>query len=244
MSPPKHNHVGTRIDRAAMRSFDLFKAMSGPDLESVVRPAQARRIPRGEPVFRQGEPAASFFFLLKGWLKVVQVTPDGQQIFVRIVGPGEFFGVARALRRTDYPATAMAAVESVALAWSSTLWDDMTERHPTLAASALRTVGRHVQEAHARIRELSTEDVERRVAHAVLRLATQAGRLTEEGTLIDFPITHQDIAEMTGTTHYTISRLLRLWDAAGLVSRGRRRLLLLDPNRLQAVAKGKGSQGR
>src|SRR5690606_12489615 len=144
-------------------------------------------------------------------LKVIQVTEEGHQIVVRIVNPGELFGIAKALRRADYPGTATAIVESVALAWTSSLWEKMTDRHPALTMTALHMVAHHMQELHARIREFSTEDVESRVAHALVRLAIQARRRTTEGILIDFPITRQDIAEMIGTTVPTVSRILTSW---------------------------------
>jgi len=131
---------------------------------------------------------------------VILVTEEGHQIVVRIVNPGELFGIANALRRPDYPGTATAVVESVALAWSSSLWGEMTDRHPVLTMTALHMVAHHMQELHARIREFSTEDVESRIAHALVRPAMQAGRPTTEGILIDLPITRQDISEMTGTS--------------------------------------------
>lgn len=238
MAPGIHDRVASQIDRGLIRSFDLFKTMSASELENIVCLAQMRRISQSRPIFRQGDPAQSFFFLLDGRLKVTQVTAGGHQVVMRIVYPGEVFGVAKALRRSDYPCTATAAVDSMALAWNSALWDDMIKKYPAFAMTALHTVGQHVQEAHARIRELSTEDVERRVALAVVRLVAQAGRPTQEGTLIDFPITLQDIAEMTGTTHFTVSRLLGAWEEAGLVSRGRQRLLLQDLPKLRALAEG------
>ena len=83
---------------------------------------------------------------------------------------------------------------------------------------------------------MSTEQVERRVAHALLRLAKQAGRKVEQGVEIDFPISRQDIAEMTGTTLHTVSRILSAWEQQGLVESGRQRIVLRDPHRLFALA--------
>jgi CRP-like cAMP-binding protein len=85
---------------------------------------------------------------------------------------------------------------------------------------------------------MSTEEVERRVAHAVLRLSRQAGRKEEDGIRIDFPISRQDIAEMTGTTLHTVSRILSAWEARGLVEGGRQKLLVRDMNGLSALADG------
>jgi CRP-like cAMP-binding protein len=83
--------------------------------------------------------------------------------------------------------------------------------------------------------------VERRVAHTVIRLSKQAGRQEAGGVRIDFPISRQDIAEMTGTTLHTVSRILSAWEANGLVEGGRQKLLVRDPAGLQALADSKGS---
>jgi CRP-like cAMP-binding protein len=92
------------------------------------------------------------------------------------------------LRRKDYPATATAAADSIALVWPMSAWDGLVAAHPALAVNAMRTIGSRLQEAQTRMRELATEAVERRVAHAVLRLANQAGKREEGGVRIDFPL--------------------------------------------------------
>jgi CRP-like cAMP-binding protein len=85
---------------------------------------------------------------------------------------------------------------------------------------------------------MSTEQVERRVAHALLRLAKQAGRRVEEGVEIDFPISRQDVAEMTGTTLHTVSRILSAWEQQGFVASGRQRITLREPHKLLTIAEG------
>jgi CRP-like cAMP-binding protein len=74
------------------------------------------------------------------------------------------------------------------------------------------------------------------VAHALLRLAKQAGRKMDDGIEIDFPISRQDIAEMTGTTLHTVSRTLSAWEQQGLIESGRQRIVLRDPHRLFGLA--------
>lgn len=86
---------------------------------------------------------------------------------------------------------------------------------------------------------MSAEEVERRVAHAILRLARQAGRRIEGGVQIDFPITRQDVAQMTGTTLHTVSRILSAWEDQGLVEGGRKRIVLRDAHRLFLLAEGR-----
>lgn len=225
-----------KFDRSLIRGLSIFQSMSDDDLDAVLAQASARQVPVGQAVFEQGETATEFFALLHGRLKVVQTTPDGQQVVVRHVSPGDIFGIARAMRRPDYPATAVAVVDSLTLVWPSGHWEAFIARSPVLALNALQTVGQRLQDAHARIRELSTEEVERRVAHALLRLVQQAGRKSEEGILIDFPVTRQDLAEMTGTTLHTVSRVMTAWEAKGIVASARKKVIVRDAHRLHVIA--------
>ncbi|MGH6762616.1 MAG: Crp/Fnr family transcriptional regulator [Phyllobacterium sp.] len=228
------------IDRTLVRALPLFAKMADAELDRLLSYATSRRVPQGEAVFEQGDEATSFYLLLHGRLKVTQVTPDGQQIIVRMVHPGDLFGFAKALQRGDYPGTATAAAESIILAWPTDLWDFFVEQNPGLAMNAIQTIGRRLEEAHTRIREMSTEEVERRVAHAVVRLARQAGKKEEQGIRIDFPISRQDIAEMTGTTLHTVSRILSSWETKGFVQGGRQKLLVCDLGGLARLAEGHG----
>lgn len=228
--------MATDID--ILRSFALFRDLGDEALHRLTRRATRRLIPAGEAVFQQGDAAHSFFLLLSGRLKVTQVTEDGQQLVVRVVYPGDLFGFARALARPDYPGTSRAAVASEVIGWPMTEWDVIVQSSPRLAMNALQTIGQRLDEAHTRLREMSTQDVERRVAHAVLRLIRQAGQREDEGIRIDFPISRQDIAEMTGSTLHTVSRILSGWEGQGLVRGGRQRITVLDSDGLQRIAEG------
>lgn len=226
------------IDRSLVAGLSLFADLDPGQLDEILREARSVRYPKNTAVFEQDETAHSFFVLLHGRLRVVKLTPDGQQVVVRFVGPGEVFGVARAIGRQTYPATAFAVVDSIALVWPSSAWPILVAKHPGLAVNTLQTVGSRLQEAHTRVVEMSTEQVERRVAHALLRLAKQAGRKVESGVEIDFPISRQDVAEMTGTTLHTVSRILSAWEEQGWVEGGRQRIVIREPHKLFILAEG------
>lgn len=228
----------TQINRATVDGVAVFEALPPDDVDDILRLATSRRFAPGDRVFEQGQTATQFFVLLHGRLRVTQVTSEGQQVVVRMVNPGDLFGIAKALQRLDYPGTATAVADSVVLCWPMSLWGEFLTRYPSLAVSAMQTMGSRLLEAQQRLRELSTEEVERRVAHAVLRLANQSGRKEAAGIRIDFPISKQDIAEMTGTTLHTVSRILTAWESAGLVEGGRQKLLVRDPHALLLLGDG------
>lgn len=228
----------SQLSRTLIKNLELFRALPDEALDAALQHAQVRRLADGDTAFQQGEEATHFFVLLHGHLKVVQVTAEGEQVVVRYVNPGDVFGIARAMRRSHYPASTIAVQESIALAWPSSEWDQFVAGNPHFASNALQTVGQRLQDAHSRIRELSTEEVEQRVARAILRLVDQSGEETPEGIQINFPITRQDIAEMTGTTLHTVSRLLSAWKERGLVNSGRKRIVVCALDDLIRLAEG------
>ena len=232
----------SHLDRSLIAGLAQFQGMEPEDLDEVLANAKSLRIPKDMAIFEQEGDARSFFLLLDGHVRVVKTTPDGQQVIVRYISPGELLGIAQALGRTTYPASAIAAVDCVVLAWPGKLWSEFSTRYPAFGASAYKTVGSRLQEAHERVVEMSTEQVEQRVARALLRLVNQTGRKTEDGILIDFPISRQDIAEMTGTTLHTVSRLLSAWEAKGIVRSGREKVTVVEPHRLFMLAEGQSKK--
>lgn len=228
------------LDRSLISNLTAFQGLTPAQQDEVLGEAQSVRYAKGSEVFQQDQQAESFYLLLHGHLRVYRLTPDGQQVVVRFISPGEIFGVAMALGRSTYPATAAAVVDSVALVWPNMVWPRLSDKYPALLTSTLRIVGSRLQETQMRVVEMSTEQVERRIAHALLRLAQQSGRKVETGIQIDFPISRQDVAEMTGATLHTVSRVLSAWEERGLVEGGRQKITLRDPHRIFMLAEGTG----
>ena len=96
-------------------------------------------------------------------------------------------------------------------------------------------MGSRLQDAHARVLELTSEEVERRIARTLLRLAQQAGRNVEQGIEIGIPLRRQDVAQLTGTTLHSVSRVLSRWEQTGLVETDHQRIVLRDLGALSAV---------
>lgn len=227
------------LDRALIASLPLFAGMAPADLDKFLEGATSRRVAKDGFVFEQDGDATVFFVLLSGRVRVVKTTPDGQQVIVRYIVPGELLGIAPALGRNTYPATAIAVVDCVVLAWPSRLWPEFATAFPSFGANTYRMIGQRLDDVQTQVVEMATEQVEQRVAHALLRLVQQTGKKTGEGILIDFPISRQDIAEMTGTTLHTVSRLLTAWEQKGLVKSARQQVTIVAPHRLMLLAEGR-----
>lgn len=198
--------------------------------------ARLKRVRDGGYFFHEGEPATVLYVLTEGRVKFTQVTPEGHGVLLRVVGPGETFGAVAALGDAIHPATAQADGDCAALGWTGDAISGLMERYPRLALNALRFLAGRLLEFQDRYRELATQRVERRIAHALLRLMRQIGKRTGAGVLIDLPLSRQEIAEMTGTTLFTVSRSMSAWEARGIVESGRERVLIRRPKELEAIA--------
>jgi CRP-like cAMP-binding protein len=214
----------------------LFEGLPTDALARVAALAHPRPLPAGGYFFNEGQEAEEFFVLAAGRVKITQLTPEGQQVVLRVIGPGDAFGGVGAFGDSTYPVTAEAVEASVALTWTSAAMRQLMVAEPSVALNALRVVASRLHELQRQYRQLMTERVEQRVARALLRLVRDAGRRVESGIEIAFPVSRQDIAEMTGTTLYTVSRLLSAWEQDGIVRGGRRRIVLVKPHALVSIA--------
>ncbi len=229
------------LDISLISNLPPFAGIDRDDLTGLINLAKSSRFEKGKQIFSEGETAHSFFLLLDGHIRVVRITPGGEQVIARYISSGELFGIAQALGRDTYPANAVAAVDCVALCWPTGIWQETIERFPRFATNTYKTVGVRLTEAQDRIVEMATERVEQRVASAILKLANQTGRQTDDGIEIDFPISRQDISEMTGTTLHTVSRFLSAWEHDGLVKSARQRITVTQGHQLTLIANGEKS---
>jgi CRP-like cAMP-binding protein len=202
---------------------------------------RARRLKRGETLARQSDPADHFYLIETGLLKLTQVTADGREMIVRFVGAGEPFGGVAALDGASYPVTATAAEPTTVQAWAAPAVALLLGRFPRVRSNVLREMAAHMNDALTRVQELSTQRVPQRLAHTLLRLMRQCGQRDADGTLIPHALTRQELADLTGTTLYTVSRTLSEWNKQGIVVSRGRRLLVPSAARLEALARSDAS---
>jgi CRP-like cAMP-binding protein len=224
---------------ASLKQVGVFSNASEQDIFAIARLGIPRSIEEGSYFFFQGDPATYLYVLLRGRAKLCQITPDGQQVNLRTLVPNQLFGAIGAIdAQATYPACAQALEDSTALAIESASFRTLLERRPHLSFGMMRLMTGYIREMQTRFSELATERVEQRIARTLLRLAGQSGRMIEEGLLVELPFSRQELAEMNGTTLYTVSRTLSAWEKDGMVKTGRERVIITNPHALVRLAEG------
>ncbi len=223
------------LDPQKLRQVSVFQNATDDDLKLIAQHAIERSIEEGEFFFFQGDPAAYFYVLISGRAKLMQTNPSGQQVNLRTISEWQMFGALGAVRENaTYPATAQALENSTALAVKSDYLKELMQTRPYLSFDLMQLMTTYIQEMQQRYRELATEKVERRIARSLLRLASQLGVKVDGG--IELTFTRQDLAEMSGTTLYTVSRVLSDWERQGLVEAGRERVVIRNPHGVVSIA--------
>lgn len=220
----------------AAREAAIFRDLTTDEFDQVIAAANLRELSDGSFFFFEEDHAEIAYVLIAGKVKLTQVTNDGQQVILGYLVPGRVFGIIAILKKVAYPVSAEAVGKCRALAWDRATMNSLMEQSPRLALNALHIMAGQIREFQNRVRELSTQRVEQRVARAVLRLARQSGRKTGDGVLIDLPLSRQDLAEMTGTTLYTVSRVFKEWEKRGLVASKRQQVMVVSPHGLVSIA--------
>lgn len=198
-----------------------------------------RIFPEGSSLFYQDEPADYFYMLRCGKVRLVQTNSAGQQVILHHSQANEGVGIIAVLSHIPYPATAEVIEACEVLGWDGDTARKLMEQIPRLALNSLDMLVRRFGVMQMRFRELATERVERRVARTLIRLYRDVGSAGNNGDLqINMPLSRQDVAEMTGTTLYTVSRILSQWEKEGLVSSRRNQITLHKPQLLDCIAEG------
>lgn len=226
-----------RQQRAAfLADAPLFGQLSPPVLDEVAEHFRVKRVARGDFVFLEGAPATSLNVLAQGRVKVIRETDDGREVILRLIQPSEIFGGAGGWGEATYPASARAQEEAVVLQLAADSFSNLIAHQPAFALAVVHELSQRLRTAEARIRELQTERVERRIARALLRLANKSGVKTDRGIELGSALTRQDLAELSGTTLSTASRTLSAWDQQGIIAAGRERVSILRPHLLVSIA--------
>jgi CRP-like cAMP-binding protein len=214
----------------------VFDGLTDGERERWLARSTALTCKRGQLLAQQGDPARHFYLVESGFLKGVQITAEGTELIVRFIGAGEPFGGVVALGNTAYPISAVAAQPSVVRSWTREAVAELLAATPQVRINIMREMATHMTDALTRVRELTTARVDQRLAQTLLRLSRQCGQPQGDGVLIAQPLTRQELADLTGTTLYTVSRTLAKWESQGLLESRKRQLLLKSMKRLEAEA--------
>ena len=230
------NHSLTAKEFELLGASAILKNLDRPALAAIVEAAAFYKMKRGEFFFHQGEPAAVFYVLVEGRTRLSQIADDGRQVIFHYFGPGDAMAVIAVLANAIFPVSAEVLVDTVALGWDRETAVGLMEQYRRLAINGIEMVAGRFWELQDRYRELATERVEQRLARTILRLTARRRPQNDSGAPPTLKLSRQELAEMIGTTLYSVSRICSDWEQRGILATGREQITLLDKAGLETIA--------
>jgi CRP/FNR family transcriptional regulator, cyclic AMP receptor protein len=190
--------------------------------------AEARGFPAGTVLIREGDPAAWVLILTSGRVKVVSATPGGHDAVLAVRGPGDILGEMAAMDGNPRSASAI-AVEPVTALWlAADAFAQLLRDHPGIAGVLLKIITARLRYANTRRAEFGDSTAAERIAALLAELAARYGTPVSGGILISLRINQSDLASLAATSREAVTRTLRAMRSNGLISTGRRRLVIRD----------------
>lgn len=211
---------------AFVQGLMLFSDVSPADCSTIISGAREKRYWRWQTIFSEGDPVLHVVLLLSGYVKITQLGPRSNEVILRLSGIGDVVGGFG--RWSDYKhcSTAQAVRPCTALVWDAATFEKLLERFDLLRRNTVRALEERLQEMEQRFREVSTENVGSRLSSELIRLSKQFGCNVSGHR--EICLSRTELAQLTGMTPSTVSRLLCRWEALGIVSIGREMVEVRD----------------
>ncbi len=223
------------------RCSPLFAGLPDRVTAEIASSARPRTFLRNELLFVQGQPFLALFLLQSGSVKHTQVGPNGTEVLIRFSGKGDIVDIQADARCCIHTCSARTIESCQALVWDYRRIEIFASLYPRLRDNITHLLCRKLEELEERFREMATEKVPMRLSLALARLVQQIGKPSQMG--IQVSIRREELAQMTGSTISTVSRLLSGWSEQGFVVPGRESVVVSHPDELCLRRPGGATSG-
>ncbi len=211
----------------------VFSALGEEELQRVAEVAVPRRFGAGEVVFREGDESSTCYVVRSGHARAVREHSDGRSITLATFGPGDIFGELAMFDDERRSATIEAIEPTEAIAILSGDMRRLLREHPDIAVKLISSLGRRLRQTNERLTAQSFQTVQSRVAGVLAQLveAARAEGAGDGDVLITS--TQAELAQLAGSSRESASRFLAVLERAGVITQGRGRLTVHEPDALQ-----------
>lgn len=228
MITTEEHHCSIDLRLKILGRLPFFNDLNPSELKTINQRFNSLGFNKDEFIYFSGDPAERMFVVAEGKIKVFQPGFEKRNVLLDILLEGDLFGNLTVFGSSTYADTAQSLTSSCILSISSQSFGEILEEFPTLAIKSLQVMEKRLIAANKRVFEISTLPVEQRIAVTLLTLGEKLGKKTDQGVLIDAPISREDLAEMTAAVPETVSRVMKQFQNNGLIDSGRLWVSIID----------------
>ncbi|MCB9556652.1 MAG: Crp/Fnr family transcriptional regulator [Deltaproteobacteria bacterium] len=226
-------------DRRALwylKKIPLFSCLSAEVLNGLAETVVLEEARKRRVIYMPGDPGDTVFFVNAGRVKISRVTADGKELTLAYRGPGELFGETCIVDGGPRQEMAEAMENALVMQVDREQFEALVRTHAAMGLMLSRALCARRRELEARVEDLVFKDVNAKLAELLLDLCSDYGVDDERGTLVAVKITHQEMANMIGSTRETVSLTLSQFKQNGLITTDGRQVIVTDQEGLRALS--------
>jgi CRP/FNR family transcriptional regulator len=216
-----------------LRNMRLFSSLTDAELSEVVKRTAIKKYKRNSVILHEVDTNEFMYMVLSGKVKVTRSTEEGKETILALHGAGEFFGEVTLIDGKTTRATVSAMEDSLIVLISREDFNSLLTKHENFLNELLLIFCSRLRDSWSRIEMLNLNNAAQRIKMLLLMLSEESGTKTPEGVTLDMRLTHQNIADMTGLTRETVSRILEKWAREKAIDIGENRRIRLNPGFLK-----------
>lgn len=220
----KHAESTGSVGQPTSRRSDFLAGLTGEERDELARLGTQEAFARGAYIYHAGAPAAAAHVLVEGQVKIHQLSPAGREVILWFCVQGEVFGLAEVSLAGNRAVSAQACTHSTVLSIPAEAFRDYLSGHPRVAMLVMQVLSARMRVLGEIFANLVSDDVQTRIVKLIVRLAAHYGVRTGSEIVLDIPLTHQEIADMVGTSRQTATSVLNVLSRQGLLSVDNHRL--------------------
>ena len=217
-----------------LKNLMVFSKLSDEEVKMICQKAYEKIYKKGEIIFFENDSKEKLYFLISGRVKLTMMSPEGKEKVLTILQDGDIFGEISLFDQDPHPLSAEVLEECKLLIIS---WNDLENiimNRPSLAIKIIEALARKTRLLASQIRELVFQDAEGRLAALLNRFSKQFGMEINGGTMIEVVLTHQEIANLLGTSRVTVTKLMNKFIENEIIKMYKRKIVILDKEKLES----------
>jgi len=204
----------------------IFENLNPEEVKALSSEALRKKSVKGQALFLQGDPADEMFLIKGGRVKLTKVLEDGNELTLDIRKAGDFVGENMFSEESEYPVSAYCLEDTLTCGFSRNQFEKLVLQHPNVGLQIIKNLSERISWLTSRVGSLAVTNVEDRLYRVLSTVAREHGAMTAQGTVIQFPLTHEDLSFLTGAHRVSITRAMKALKLAGKIIHEDKQLIL------------------
>jgi CRP/FNR family transcriptional regulator len=204
----------------------IFQNLEAEEIEALSREALRKKSTTGQALFLQGDPTDEMFLIKGGRVKLSKVLEDGTELTLDIRKAGDFVGENMFSEESHYPVSAYCLEDTLTCGFSRSQFEQLVLQHPKVGLQIIKNLSERISWLTRRVGSLAVTNIEDRLYRVLTSVAKEHGTLINQGIVIQFPLTHEDLSFLTGAHRVSITRAMKALKKAGKIIHEDKRLIL------------------